>query len=289
MDLAGRGSRACARRSAGARSSRITLRPSLVERLAATLECPLRRARARRCRRAGTRSSACRRRPGQRSATTGCRSITISFRPLPCSGACSAARASNSIGRCSSASRCAAKASCPTSRCARRPPRISRSRRCAIVSSAGRRAGGGRGTGHHPHGADRRRHGDGRRRASRKPSEPRPAPTWQRAMTPDALTLFRFSALTFNSHRIHYDAPYAEGVEKLPGLVVQGKLIALQLLETVRRAAPEADPRQYAYRSARPLYAGASLHARRPSSARPAATRGCGRRTTRELWCRPPR
>jgi hydroxyacyl-ACP dehydratase HTD2-like protein with hotdog domain len=97
---------------------------------------------------------------------------------------------------------------------------------------------------------------DGAEQAA-SPSEPRPAPTWRRAMTPDALTLFRFSALTFNSHRIHYDAPYAEGVEKLPGLVVQGKLIALQLLETVRRAAPEADPRQYAYRSARPLYAGA--------------------------------
>jgi 3-methylfumaryl-CoA hydratase len=95
--------------------------------------------------------------------------------------------------------------------------------------------------------------------------EPRPVPssqptcsqpTWQRAMTPDALTLFRFSALTFNSHRIHYDAPYAESVEKLPGLVVQGKLIALQLIETVRRAAPEAALRQYAYRSARPLYVG---------------------------------
>jgi len=92
-------------------------------------------------------------------------------------------------------------------------------------------------------------------------SEPRvmpsSQPTWQRVTTPDVLTLFRFSALTFNSHRIHYDAPYAEGVEKLPGLVVQGKLIALQLLETVRRAAPDAALKQYAYRSARPLYAGA--------------------------------
>jgi 3-methylfumaryl-CoA hydratase len=87
-------------------------------------------------------------------------------------------------------------------------------------------------------------------------SEPRPAPTWQRTTMPDALTLFRFSALTFNSHRIHYDAPYAEGVEKLPGLVVQGKLIALHLLETVRRAAPDAALEQYAYRSARPLYVG---------------------------------
>jgi 3-methylfumaryl-CoA hydratase len=86
--------------------------------------------------------------------------------------------------------------------------------------------------------------------------EGRPSPTWQRAITPDALTLFRFSAMTFNSHRIHYDAPYAENVEKLPGLVVQGKLIALQLLETMRRAAPDADLTHFAYRSAQPLYAG---------------------------------
>ena len=85
--------------------------------------------------------------------------------------------------------------------------------------------------------------------------EGRPNPTWQRAITPDALTLFRFSAMTFNSHRIHYDAPYAENVEKLPGLVVQGKLIALQLLETMRRAAPGADLTHFAYRSAQPLYA----------------------------------
>ena len=52
--------------------------------------------------------------------------------------------------------------------------------------------------------------------------------------------LFRFSALTFNSHRIHYDRPYAVEMEKLPNLVVQGKLIALHLLETVRHFAPEA-------------------------------------------------
>jgi 3-methylfumaryl-CoA hydratase len=85
-----------------------------------------------------------------------------------------------------------------------------------------------------------------------------PAPTWQRTIAPDTITLFRFSALTFNSHRIHYDAPYSEGVEKLPGLVVQGKLIALHLLETVRRAAPDAVFENFSYRSESPLYAGGS-------------------------------
>jgi 3-methylfumaryl-CoA hydratase len=83
-----------------------------------------------------------------------------------------------------------------------------------------------------------------------------PVPTWQRTIVSDTIALFRFSALTFNSHRIHYDAPYSEAVEKLPGLVVQGKLIALQLLETVRRAAPDAVFRSFSYRSERPLYAG---------------------------------
>jgi 3-methylfumaryl-CoA hydratase len=97
---------------------------------------------------------------------------------------------------------------------------------------------------------------DSRKTGNDAEAEPAPAPTWQRTLTTDSLTLFRFSALTFNSHRIHYDAPYAEGVEKLPGLIVQGKLIALALIETVRRAVPAAIPSTFRYRSSRPLYAG---------------------------------
>ena len=46
--------------------------------------------------------------------------------------------------------------------------------------------------------------------------------------------LFRFSALTYNRHRIHYDQPYATGVEGYPGLVVHGPLLALLLLELPR-------------------------------------------------------
>lgn len=89
-------------------------------------------------------------------------------------------------------------------------------------------------------------------------TEPMQKPTWQRAFVIDTIALFRFSALTFNSHRIHYDAPYSAGVEKLPGLIVQGKLIALQLLETVRTAAPKARLTRFDYRSGRPLYVGGS-------------------------------
>lgn len=87
--------------------------------------------------------------------------------------------------------------------------------------------------------------------------EPKPAPTWTRRIDADPILLFRFSALTFNSHRIHYDAPYSAAAEKLPGLIVQGKLIALHLLENVRAAAPGARLTRLDYRSGRPLFAGA--------------------------------
>jgi 3-methylfumaryl-CoA hydratase len=83
-----------------------------------------------------------------------------------------------------------------------------------------------------------------------------PTPSLQRAFAPDPITLFRFSALTFNSHRIHYDAPYAEAAEKLPKLIVQGKLIALSLIEVARRALPAAVIKSFQYRSSRPLFVG---------------------------------
>ena len=88
------------------------------------------------------------------------------------------------------------------------------------------------------------------------PAGPSLTPAWQRDILPDEIMLLRFSALTFNSHRIHYDKLYATEVERLPGLVVQGKLIALHLLETVRRFTPETPVAQFEYRSTRPLYAG---------------------------------
>jgi 3-methylfumaryl-CoA hydratase len=54
-------------------------------------------------------------------------------------------------------------------------------------------------------------------------------------ITPEPTLLFRFSALTFNAHRIHYDRAYATTVEGYPGLVVQGPLTAVLLMELVRR------------------------------------------------------
>jgi 3-methylfumaryl-CoA hydratase len=63
---------------------------------------------------------------------------------------------------------------------------------------------------------------------------PAPAGSWTRMITPEPTLLFRFSALTFNAHRIHYDRAYATTVEGYPGLVVQGPLTAILLMELVR-------------------------------------------------------
>src|SRR5204863_5330645 len=71
-----------------------------------------------------------------------------------------------------------------------------------------------------------------------------PAPTneaWRREIRPDPLLLFRYSAVTFNGHRIHYDQPYATKVEGYPGLVVHGPLIATLLVDLLRRERPGVD------------------------------------------------
>ena len=86
---------------------------------------------------------------------------------------------------------------------------------------------------------------------------PKPAPSdeaWRREIHPDPVLLFRYSAVTFNSHRIHYDYPYVTKVEGYPGLVVHGPLIATLLVDLFRRNRPEAPLASYAFRAVRPLY-----------------------------------
>jgi 3-methylfumaryl-CoA hydratase len=78
-------------------------------------------------------------------------------------------------------------------------------------------------------------------------------------LSPDAALLFRFSALTYNAHRIHYDQPYATGIEGYPGLVVHGPLLALLALELPRRNRPEAPVAEFRYRLRRPAFAGTEL------------------------------
>ncbi|WP_159775305.1 FAS1-like dehydratase domain-containing protein [Streptomyces sp. HM190] len=89
-----------------------------------------------------------------------------------------------------------------------------------------------------------------------------PQPDWSLALAPDAATLFRFSALTYNAHRIHYDVPYATGVEGYPGLVVHGPLLALLTLELPRRFAPSRPVETFAYRLRRPAFAGTGITVR---------------------------
>ena len=85
------------------------------------------------------------------------------------------------------------------------------------------------------------------------------APQWSREVTPDPVLLFRYSALTFNSHRIHYDREYATGVEGYTSLVVQGPLTATLLLDLLRREAPGAAVAAFEFRAMRPLLEGVTL------------------------------
>jgi 3-methylfumaryl-CoA hydratase len=79
-------------------------------------------------------------------------------------------------------------------------------------------------------------------------------------VAPDPVMLFRFSALTANAHRIHYDVPYATGVEGFPGLVVHGPLLVLLLLEQPRRHTPDRPVTELSYRLQRPVFVGRPVH-----------------------------
>jgi 3-methylfumaryl-CoA hydratase len=88
------------------------------------------------------------------------------------------------------------------------------------------------------------------------PPQPAPAnPDWSLPFMADPARLFRYSAMTFNAHRIHYDLPYATGVEHYPGLVTHGPMQAMVLLNAAMRATGKS-PRAYAFRGVRPAFAG---------------------------------
>jgi len=94
-----------------------------------------------------------------------------------------------------------------------------------------------------------------------QPGAPAPAPkqapadaAWTRDITPDPVLLFRYSALTFNGHRIHYDRSYVTGVEGYPGLIVHGPLIATLLLDLLHRNMPDANVAQFSFRAVGPLF-----------------------------------
>ncbi len=90
-----------------------------------------------------------------------------------------------------------------------------------------------------------------------KPVAPTPAPTdakWSKIITPDDVLLFRYSALTFNGHRIHYDRKYVTEVERYPGLIVHGPLIATLLVDLVRQSIPDCRLKSFEFRAIRPTF-----------------------------------
>jgi 3-methylfumaryl-CoA hydratase len=80
-----------------------------------------------------------------------------------------------------------------------------------------------------------------------------------RIVNADPVLLFRYSAITFNGHRIHYDQPYVTGEEGYPGLVFHGPLQATLLLNLATDLQSGAIPRHFRFRSVRPLFAGGDI------------------------------
>ena len=91
--------------------------------------------------------------------------------------------------------------------------------------------------------------------------QPATAPTtapaispWERKWVPDDVLLFRYSALTFNGHRIHYDRRYVTEVEGYPGLIVHGPMLATLLLDLLRHEKPDAAIARYEFKAVRPVF-----------------------------------
>ena len=98
-------------------------------------------------------------------------------------------------------------------------------------------------------------------RAAALPTDPVPQPTaadtvaaWKREITADPVMLFRYSALTFNGHRIHYDRTYVTQEEGYPGLIVHGPLIATLLVDLLRRNAPGVVLTDFSFKAVRPTF-----------------------------------
>lgn len=98
-------------------------------------------------------------------------------------------------------------------------------------------------------------------REAPRPGDPTPpaqpalaSAKWEKKWVPDDVLLFRYSALTFNGHRIHYDRRYVTEVEGYPGLIVHGPLIATLLLDLLRHEKPHADVASYSFRAIRPTF-----------------------------------
>jgi 3-methylfumaryl-CoA hydratase len=92
--------------------------------------------------------------------------------------------------------------------------------------------------------------------AGEKPPSAQASPAgaeWAREIMPDPVLLFRYSALTLNGHRIHYDRPYATGEEGYDGLVVHGPLLATLLMDSLRSELPGARVGAFSFRAIKPV------------------------------------
>lgn len=97
----------------------------------------------------------------------------------------------------------------------------------------------------------------------RPPRADTAAPTdwdWVLSERPVETTLFRYSALTFNTHRIHYDLPYTTGVEGYPGLVVHGPLLATYIVHSFLRQHPGAELTSFEFSARAPIFAREQIH-----------------------------
>jgi hydroxyacyl-ACP dehydratase HTD2-like protein with hotdog domain len=101
--------------------------------------------------------------------------------------------------------------------------------------------------------------------ASNPPAAPSPAPValpptdWRVECIPSETLLFRYSAVTFNTHRIHYDQPYVTAVEGYPALVVHGPLMATLMFDAWRDAHPGKRALKFEFRNLAPAFVGARL------------------------------
>jgi 3-methylfumaryl-CoA hydratase len=98
-------------------------------------------------------------------------------------------------------------------------------------------------------------------REAQRPDDVAPPPqaaptgaTWRREIVPDDVLLFRYSALTFNGHRIHYDRRYVTETEGYPGLIVHGPLIATLLMDLLRRELPQARVETFRFKAVRATF-----------------------------------
>jgi 3-methylfumaryl-CoA hydratase len=95
--------------------------------------------------------------------------------------------------------------------------------------------------------------------ASTKAPPPPPATKHRESHMADPVLLFRYSALTFNGHRIHYDRDYVTKVEGYPGLVFHGPLQAALIVEFAAKLHGGTPPKKFSYRGVQPLFEGSEF------------------------------